>query len=285
MDKLNLKNKICIVTGANSGVGKETTRQLVEQGVHVVMVVRNKEKGLRAFEEIKSITKKDTLDLMICDFASQKSIRFFVVEFKKKYTRLDLLINNHGSMVNKKSFTEDNIETTFAVNHLGYFLLTNLLLDLLKKSSHSRIINVSSGAYVAIKKWSLDDYNWNKRKFSSFYAYGESKLYNIMFTQELAKQLKDTGITVNTYTPGFTRTNFGKTTLLMKISLVLMFPFSHSATKAAKTAIYLALSPELTNVTGKYFQNGKIKEISDFAKNDILQKELWDLSSQLTNLQ
>ncbi|HUT81905.1 MAG TPA: SDR family oxidoreductase [Candidatus Bathyarchaeia archaeon] len=280
-----LRNKICIVTGANSGVGKETTRQLVELGAHVVMVVRNKEKGLLALEEIKNSTRKDTLDLLICDFASQKSIRSFVTDFKKKYTRLDLLVNNHGLMNNKKLLTEDNIETTFAVNHLGYFLLTNLVLDLLKKSAPSRIINVSSGAYAAIKKWSLSDYNWETRKFSSFGAYGESKLYNIMFTQELAKQLKDFDVTVNTYTPGFTRSNFGKTTLLMKISLVLLFPLSHSPSKAAKTAIYLASSPELANITGKYFQNGKLKEISDFAKNEKLHRELWDLSLQLTNLQ
>ncbi|MHA1171251.1 MAG: SDR family NAD(P)-dependent oxidoreductase, partial [Candidatus Heimdallarchaeota archaeon] len=144
-----MKSKICIVTGANSGVGKETAKQLAELDAQVIMVVRNEEKGRLALEEIKAETGKTSLDLMICDFASQKSIRDFAKKFKEKYKRLDILVNNHGTMPSKKILTEDGIESAFAINHLGYFLLTNLLLDIIKTSSPARIINVCSGSYAA----------------------------------------------------------------------------------------------------------------------------------------
>ncbi|HUU77350.1 MAG TPA: SDR family NAD(P)-dependent oxidoreductase [candidate division Zixibacteria bacterium] len=279
-----MKNKICLVTGANSGVGKETAKQLAELDAHVVMVVRNETKGRQALEEIKSSTRKESLELMICDFSSQKSIRTFVSSFLKKNDRLDVLVNNHGLMSNKKIITEDGYESTFAVNHLGFFLLTNLLLDLLKKSAPSRIINVSSGAYGAVRKWSLDDYNWDARKFSSFRAYSESKLYNIMFTQELAHRLKDSKITVNAYSPGFTRSNFGKTNFIMKASLVLMFPFAKSPAKSAKTAIYLASSSELENISGKFFESSKIKKTNEMANDKDFRNELWELSEKLVQI-
>ena len=282
MVKMNsLKDKICIVTGANSGVGKETVKQLIELDAFVIMVVRNETKGKKALEEIKLSTGKDSLDLMICDFSSQKSIREFAKEFLKKYDKLDILVNNHGLMVDKKTLTNDGLEMTFAVNHLGYFLLTKLLLDLLKKSAPSRIINVSSGAYAAVRKWNLEDHNWDKRKFSSFGAYSESKLYNIMFTKFLADLLKSDKITVNTYTPGFTRSNFGKTNFIMKASTVLMFPLARSPSKSAKTAIYLATSPEMKDITGEYFVNKKIKKTNAMANDKGLQKELWELSETL----
>jgi len=280
----SMKNKICLVTGANSGVGKETAKQLAELDAHVVMVVRNETKGRQALEEIKSSTRKESLELMICDFSSQKSIRTFVSSFLKKNDRLDVLVNNHGLMSNKKIITEDGYESTFAVNHLGFFLLTNLLLDLLKKSAPSRIINVSSGAYGAVRKWSLDDYNWDARKFSSFRAYSESKLYNIMFTQELAHRLKDSKITVNAYSPGFTRSNFGKTNFIMKASLVLMFPFAKSPAKSAKTAIYLASSSELENISGKFFESSKIKKTNEMANDKDFRNELWELSEKLVQI-
>ena len=157
-----MREKICIVTGANSGVGKETVKQLVNLDAHVIMVVRNEIRGKKALEEIKNTTGKDSIDLMICDFSSQKSIREFVQNFSKKYKQLDVLINNHGLMNYKRALTEDGFEMTFAVNYLGYFLLTKLLLNIIKKSPSSKIINVSSDAYAYVRKWSLDDYNWEQ---------------------------------------------------------------------------------------------------------------------------
>lgn len=277
-----MKDKICIVTGANAGIGKATVKQLVELGIYVVMVVRNEEKGKQALEEIKTATGKDSMELMICDFASQESIRTFTSEFKKKYKKLHILINNHGLMTNKKRLTDDGFESTFGVNHLGYFLHTNLLLDVIKKTPGARIINVSSGAHAGAKKFNLDDYNFDKRHFFSFSAYSDSKLYNIMFTYHLAEKLKDTGITVNSYSPGFTRTNFNNYSLAMRIMTFFMIPLMKSADKAAKTATYLATSEEVANITGKFFEDMKEKSTSDLSYDKNLQKQLWDVSEKLT---
>ncbi|MFW9923281.1 MAG: SDR family NAD(P)-dependent oxidoreductase [Candidatus Thorarchaeota archaeon] len=277
-------NKISIVTGANSGLGKATARLLVENNFHVVMVVRNKDKGIKAIKDLQLKTGKNTMELMLCDFSSQKSIRNFVNEFKKKYSRLDLLINNHGAVFDNKALTEDGLERTFAINYLGFFLLTNLLKDLLISSSPSKIINVSSGAYAATKKWPLQDYNYTSRKFSSFRAYSESKLYCIMFTYYLAKELSSKGITVNAYSPGFTKTNFGSGSVLMKLSMLIAYPFGKSPLKSAETALYLSTSSEVESYSGYYFENKKIKETSELTHNEILQKELWGVSEKLVNL-
>ena len=279
-----MENKLCLITGANSGVGKATTTKLAELNAQIVMVVRNKQKGETVKNEIIQLTKNNNIDLMICDFASQNSIRNFAENFLAKYNHLDILINNHGVMLPHKILTEDEIESTFAINHLGYFLLTNLLLDLLKSGSQTRIINVSSGAHAAVRSNPFNDYNYNNRKFSGFKAYAESKLANIMFTYYLADKIKKEKITVNTYSPGFTRTNFARDYKLMRIANLLMFPFSHSAEKGAKTGVCLASSSQLSEVTGKYFIKGKIKKTSKLSYNKEFQKQLWDLSSKLTNL-
>ena len=285
MKEFSLKDKICIVTGANSGLGKATTQQLVERDAYVVMVVRNEVKGIKALEEIKKKTRKDSMEIMICDFSSQKSILEFVNVFKKKFKRLDVLINNHGLVNQNRDLTDDGLEKTFAVNYLAFFHLTKLLEDLLITSAPSRVINVSSGAYMAIKKWPLDDYNWDRRKFSVFGAYAESKLYVNMFSYYLAEQLKNKGVTVNAYSPGFTRTNFGSGSWLMKMSMLIAYPFGKSPLKASKTAIYLASSPIIENKTGLYFEKLKEKETNPLTHNKTYQEDLWNLSMKLTNLE
>ncbi|NHJ31455.1 MAG: SDR family oxidoreductase [Asgard group archaeon] len=279
-----MKGKICIVTGANSGVGKETAKQLVELDAHVIMVVRNAEKGRIALEEIKKETGKDLLELMICDFASQKSIRDFAKRFREKYNRLEILVNNHGVMPAKKTLTEDGIESTFAINHLGYFLLTNLLLDMIKASSPARIINVCSGSYGAVRKIRLDDYNFDKRRFSWFKAYSESKLYNVMFTLDLADRLKNSEVTVNTFTPGFTLTNLGQSLRSMRLITKLRSRKAASPSDAAKIAIYFATSQEMEGVSGKYFMKMDMKKTTEIAQNKKLQRELWNLSKKLTKM-
>ncbi|MBK5113334.1 MAG: SDR family NAD(P)-dependent oxidoreductase [Candidatus Heimdallarchaeota archaeon] len=279
-----MKDKICIVTGANSGVGKETAKQLAELDAQVIMVVRNAEKGQLALEEIKAETGKTSLDLMICDFASQKSIRDFVEKFREKYDRLDILVNNHGVMPSKKHLTEDGLESTFAINHLGYFLLTNLLLDLIKASSPARILNVCSGSYGAVRKNRLDDYNFVKRRFSWFKAYSESKLYNVMFTLDLADRLRNLDVTVNTFTPGFTLTNLGQSLRSMRLITKLRSRKAASPSDAAKIAVYFATSQEMEDVSGKYYMKMEMKETTEIARDKKLQKELWDLSEKLTNI-
>jgi NAD(P)-dependent dehydrogenase (short-subunit alcohol dehydrogenase family) len=279
-----VKCKICIVTGANSGIGRETAKQLAELDAHVIMVVRNEEKGRTALEEIKEETGKDSLDLMICDFASQKSIRNFVEKFKEKYNRLDILVNNHGVMPSNKTLTEDGIESAFAINHLGYFLLTNLLLDMIKASSPARILNVCSGSYGAVRKIRLDDYNFDKRRFSWFKAYSESKLYNVMFTLDLADRLKNSNVTVNTFTPGFTLTNLGQSLRSMRLIKKLRSRKAASLSEAAKIAIYFATSQEMDGVSGKYYMKMDMKETTKIAQDKRSQRELWDLSEKLTKI-
>lgn len=285
MKKLHsLKDKICIVTGANSGLGKATTQHLAELDAKVIMVVRNREKGEKAIKEIRKKTQKGILELMICDFSSQKSIREFATNFKEKYNQLDILINNHGAVFSKKELTEDGIERTFATNYLGYFLLTNLLLDLLLESAPAKILNVSSGAYAATKEWVLADYNYDNRLYFSFKAYSESKLYDIMFTYYLADKLKEEEVTVNSYSPGFTKTNFGSGSFIMKLSMVLLSPFAKKPIKATKTAIKLVASPEFDQKSGLFLEDGKVKKTTEITYNKEYQKELWQLSKKLTNL-
>jgi len=281
-----MKNKICIVTGANSGTGKATSKLLLELDARVIMVVRNEQRGLTALNEIKEETGKDSVDLTICDFASPDSIKNFASDFKKKYDKLDVLINNHAIVLPTKHFTKEGIESTFAINHIGYFHLTTLLLDVLKASAPSRIINVASGWFRKVKKWPLSDYNCETRLYSPFKAYAETKLYNIMFTKDLAERLSGTGVTVNSYSPGYTRTRIGSQYWgpLKLISVYVGFMFGRSPEKSAKTAIFLASSPKVSNLSGEYFRDCKVHKTSDLSNNKQLQKELWDLSEKLTKM-
>src|SRR5882762_5696820 len=182
-----LTGKKCLVTGANAGIGMETARGLAEMGAAVVMVCRDRERGEAAQREIKQSTGNNAVELMVCDLASQASIRQFAEDFKQRHDRLDVLVNNAGVLLRERSLNEDGIESTFAVNHLGYFLVTNLLLDVLKKSAPSRIVNVSSTAH---KYGKIDIGGWVAgRNYSAFGAYSNSKLANVLFTYELARRL------------------------------------------------------------------------------------------------
>jgi NAD(P)-dependent dehydrogenase (short-subunit alcohol dehydrogenase family) len=280
-----MKNKIVIVTGANAGIGKATSLKLAEMGAHVVMVCRNKKKGEKTLLEIQEETKNKNLELMLCDFASLKSINNFVKEFKDKYERLDVLINNHGLVSLIKSKTEDKIETTFAVNHLGYFSLTLQLLDLIKASTHSRIVNVSSSANYKVKKLELDDYNCEKRPYVFMRAYQESKLYNIMFTFYLAEKLDGKDVTVNCLHPGFVKTQIGLNNFFLRLITPLAKYRGVTPEEGSKTSVYLATSPELNEVTGKYYHKMKERDPNKLAFDKDMQKKLWDFSLKLTNLQ
>jgi len=279
-----MNDKVVIVTGANAGIGRATTQKLAEMDAHVVMVCRNKKKGEKALQEIQKKTQNKNLDLMICDFASLKSINNFAKDFKKRYNHLDVLINNHGAFFIKKSKTEDGIEPTFAVNHLGYYSLTLQLLDIIKASSPSRIINVASSSHYRVKNVYLDDYNYVRRQYSMMNAYGESKLYNIMFTFHLAEKLKGTDVSVNCLHPGFVKTNIGLNHFLLRLLSPLVKFKAMSPEEGAKTSIYLASSSEIEGVSGKFFTKMKEKEPNKLAFDKKLQKELWDLSLDLTNL-
>jgi NAD(P)-dependent dehydrogenase (short-subunit alcohol dehydrogenase family) len=279
-----MKDKIVIVTGANAGIGKETALKLAEMGTHVILVCRNEKKGIKALEEIREKTSSENLDLMICNFASIGSINNFVKKFKKKYKKLDVLINNHGAFAIRKKLTEDNVETTFAVNHLGYFSLTLQLLDLLKASSYSRIVNVASSSNYSVKSLNIEDHNWKKRKYKMMAAYAESKIYNIMFTFLLSEKLKGTGVIANCLHPGYVKTNIGLNHFLLRLLRPLVKTGAISLEEGAKTSLYLATSEEMKGVTGVYYHRMKLREPNKLALDQKAQKELWDISMKLTEL-
>jgi len=279
-----MKNKIVVVTGANAGIGKETALRLAEMGAHVILVCRNEKKGIKALEEIREKTSNENLDLMICNFASLSSINNFVKEFKEKHKKLDVLVNNHGTFSIRKALTEDGVEITFAVNHLGYFSLTLQLLDLLKASSYSRIVNVASSSNYSVKSLNIDDYNWEKRRYKMMDAYAESKIYNIMFTFLLSEKLEGTGIAVNCLHPGYVKTNIGLNHFLLRLIAPLVKVGAISTEEGAKTSLYLATSEEVEGVTGVYYHRMKLRKPNKLSFDKKAQQELWDLSLKLTNL-
>ena len=286
-----IKGKICIITGSNSGIGKETAVALAKMGATIVMVVRDRERGENARREIVEQTGNNSVDLMICDLSSMSSIRKFVEEFKEKYDRLDVLINNAGASYNKRELTSEGFERNFAVNYLGPFLLTHELLGLLKSSAPSRIINVSSGL-AKNGRVDLDDLqneNYNEKKFyspSRSPGYDNAKLMLMMFTYELARRLKGSGVTANVLMPGFTATNLGKGSgsLSSYIMFKMVRPMQQSAKKGAETSIYLASSDEVKEISGKCFAKKKEVASCPMSYDEELQKRLWSKTESMLHL-
>jgi len=274
-----MNGKICMVTGANAGIGKVTARELAKMGAHVVMVCRSAERGEAAKKEVEQ-TATGQVDLMIADLSSQASIRALAATYLEKYDRLDVLINNAGVLFMERSESVDGLEMTFALNHMGYFLLTDLLLDRIKASAPARIVNVSSMAHSrgAIN---FDDLQ-AEQKFGGMDVYSSSKLANILFTTELARRLNGTGVTANSLHPGFVRSNFGDNNgRLMKIVMPIAKLFAINTDKGAETSIYLASSPEVEGVTGKYFVKKKAVTPSEAAQETAVAERLWQVSEAL----
>lgn len=275
-----INEQTIIVTGANSGIGKVTARELARMGAQIILACRSAERGNAALEMIKQETGNDDVHLLLVDLSSQASIEAFSAEFRDRFDRLDVLVNNAGGYFRERHETVDGLELTFGLNHMGYFLLTTSLLDLLKASAPARIVNVSSGAHH-MGSFDFDDYN-REGKYRGFPAYGQSKLANILFTYELARRLEGTGVTVNALHPGFVATNFSKNNgLLAKVAMTLMRPFALSEDKGAETSIYLASSPEVEGVTGAYFEKKKAIKSSSASYDEEAQRRLWQLSEKL----
>jgi NAD(P)-dependent dehydrogenase (short-subunit alcohol dehydrogenase family) len=284
-----MQGKICLVTGSNSGIGKETALSLAKMGATVLMVVRNKERGKKAQKEIVKQSCNYSFDLMICDLSSMKSIRHFAEEFRKKYQRLDVLVNNAGAVYNKRETTPEGFERTFAVNYLGPFLLTHELLDILKSSFPSRIINVSSGL-AKDGRVNLDDLLGEnligKKAYSHAPFYANTKLMLILYTYELARRLQGSGVTANVLFPGFTATNLGKNSGSFRNSIMfkMVRPMQQSAKKGAETSIYLASSEEVNEITGKCFEKKKETTTCPASYDENLQKRLWIKTERLLGL-
>ena len=270
-----MKDKICLITGATDGIGKETARCLGKQNAQLILVGRNPEKGEKVQKKLIAITGNNQIDIMTADLSNMNTIQKLSAEIHKKYNKLNVLINNAGAFFSKREITDDGFEKTFALNHLGYFLLTKLLLDLIKKGKNPRIINVASGAHIGA---TLDfDNLQGKNDYSGWAAYKRSKLMNIMFTYKLAELLKDTPITVNTLHPGFVRTRFGdNNTGIVGIGLNLAKKIGAiSIKKGAETSVFLATSPTVKGVSGKYFVKCKPEKSSSSSYNKSDIDRLW----------
>ncbi|MGI5849878.1 MAG: SDR family oxidoreductase [Christensenellales bacterium] len=278
------QNSVVIVTGANSGMGKATCLAIARHGANVVMLCRSRSRGEHALKEVREISKSSRIELMICDLGDKESIEDFCMQFKKKYHRLDVLVNNAGVLRLGYHKTADGFEQHFGVNHLGHFLLTNRLLDLLVRSAPSRIINVSSCAHK-IGRIHFNDVDLNKN-YSVWRGYAQSKLANVLFTYELAERLAGTGVTANCLHPGIVATNivvnrdngFGK--LIARLQrMIFTLPEI-----GIQTAIYLAASPEVEGVSGRYFCRSKAVLSSKRSYDKSAAKKLWELSEKMMGL-
>ena len=281
---MTMQGKICLITGSTNGIGKSTAQELARMGATVVIVGRNAQKTAQVVEEIRAASGNNTVDSLLADLSSQQEVRRLAHDFKSKYAQLHVLLNNAGVTFTTRQLSVDGIEMTFALNHLAYFLLTNLLLETIKASTPARIINVSSDAHSGGK---IDfDNLQGERSYSSFGPYGNSKLANILFTTELARRLEGTGVTGNALHPGLTSTGFGKNNpgLLMKIMGVVVPLIARSPEKGAATSIYLASSPEVQSITGKYFVDCKVTQPAPQAADRTVARRLWDVSAEMVHL-
>lgn len=300
--KPDLTGQIHLVTGATSGIGIPTAIALAAQGAHVVIVGRDPDKTLATQKEVQAMSGNPQVDFLLADLSSQASIRTLAEAVKKRYEQLHVLVNNAGGVFMEREETVDGLEWTLAVNHLAYFLLTGLLLDLLKATPQSRIVNVASRAHESYKPLKQGGFWLNTRyqvhedpidgmaelqmeKYSGIQAYCQSKLANIMFTASLARKLEGHSVTANCLHPGVIATGFGRNNSgIMKWLVSLASPFLLSPEQGAQTTIHLASAPEVANISGKYFDKKKVVKSTPLSNNTDAQDKLWWVSERLTGL-
>lgn len=275
-----LKGKTVLVTGATAGIGKQTALDLAKRGAHVVIVGRNEEKTRQVVAGLKEQSGNGQVDFLLGDLSLLAQVRRVAADFQARFGALHVLINNVGLVVLSREETSEGHERTFATNHLGVFLLTSLLLPSLQKSGAGRVVTVSSDAHRGAAL-DFDDLEL-KQGYSSFRAYGRSKLMNILFTRELARRVKAQGITANALHPGMVASDFMKKPgVFGAVGNVFMALFGISVQKGAATSVYLASSAEVNGVTGDYFYKCKVKRPSKAAQDDETARRLWDVSEVL----
>lgn len=276
-----MAGKQVLITGGNSGIGLETAVGLARLGATVSIVSRDRARGEAAVDEIRRRGAADDVRLFVADLSARREVRRLAADVDAALPRLDVLVNNAGAIVGEHRLTEDGLETTFAVNHLAYFLLTQLLLDKLRASAPSRIVNVASNAHRRTT-FDISDLQF-ERGYNSWKAYCSSKFANIIFTYELAHRLEGTGVTVNCLHPGVVATNFGRSgTGLFRLLVGFVRPLLINSERGAATSIYLASSPEVEGVTGKYFVNSREARSTDQTYDRDLWHRLWEESERLT---
>jgi retinol dehydrogenase 14 len=291
---VDLTGRRVLVTGANSGIGLEACVRFAQMGAHVSMVARDRAKAEAARADVVARARRAlgasashrvrTPEVLICDMASQSSIRALADEVLRTHARLDILINNAGSVSPSRELTPDGIERTFAVNHLGYFLLTNLLLDLIVRSAPARIVNTSSIGHRR-GTMPLDDLFFDKEPYAIMKAYGRSKLANVLFTRELARRLRGQGVTVNCLHPGAVSTNIWSHAMWWARPILAVAKlFMVTPEKGGERIVYLATSPEVEGKTGGYYDNDRLVDPSPLAQDDDLAAKLWNVSANLVKL-
>ncbi len=279
-----MQDKICLITGANAGIGQQTALELAQMGATVVIVARDPQRGEAARAAIAATTGNPRVELLQADFASPPSIHAMATAFAARYDRLDVLVNNAGVYLTGRETTADGLERTFAVNHLGYFMTTLLLWPSLLAAPSARVINLSSDAHRQAKL-NLDDLQ-NERKYAGFRAYAQSKLANVLFTYELDRRRGNAPVTVNAVHPGFVASNFGRNNRgVIGLVMTRLVPlFAKSVVEGAATSVYLASSPEVAGVSGRYFVDCRPVKSAPQSYDRTAAERLWAVSEQLTGL-
>ncbi len=283
--------KRILITGATNGIGKQAALELAKMGASLVIIGRDEIKTVKVARDIMQVSGNTDIDILVADLSSMEEIRRIASEFRQKFNRLDVLLNNAGALFSKFETSVDGYEMTFALNHFSYYLLTMLLLDIIKLTARdhgeARIINVSSSAHSAAGNdgLRLDAIN-DRSQFRAFRVYGGSKLANLLFTYQLARRLEGAGISVNAAHPGLVNTGFGDNmTGFMRYLFGLMKKVAgRSPQKGAETLIYLAASPEVAGISGKYFIDKQQKRSSDISYDEEQQRALWDYSANATGV-
>ncbi|MEF8873463.1 MAG: SDR family oxidoreductase [Candidatus Thermoplasmatota archaeon] len=280
---MELKDKTCMVTGANSGIGKLTAERFADRKAKVIMLCRNKGRCEKAKRNIIKTTQNEDVELLLCDLSSMSSVREAVKTFKERYSELPVLMNNAGLISSNREITEEGNEKTFATNYLGHFLLTYLLIPVMKDSP-AEIINVTSGAHKS-GNLNFDDLQLKEpSNFSSWRAYSNSKLAQVMFTYTLSRKLKKHPISVNSFHPGVVNSHFGNGTFFTKIFYTLFFFLMRDPEDPAKDIVKIITDPKYQNVTGKYFSKSKMKNSSNDSYDVKAQKKLWRESKRLVGV-
>jgi NAD(P)-dependent dehydrogenase (short-subunit alcohol dehydrogenase family) len=284
----DMKGKTVVVTGANSGIGFETAAGLAAMGARVVVTARNADKGRAAVSAITQRLGGDAqVQLVVFDLADLASVRRGAAEILELAPRLDVLVNNAGLILTERAETVDGYEATFATNHLGPFLLTNLLLDRVTGSAPSRIVNVASSAHGAARQGIPFDDLQSEKRYRGMRVYGQSKLANILFTLELARRLEGSGVTANSLHPGTVRTGYGRdgdARGFLAFGIMISSGFFLSPAKGARTSIYLASSPDVEGISGQYFVKCRAKQPRRWAQDPEAARRLWRVSEELVGL-
>jgi len=279
----NMGGKLCLVTGGTAGIGLSTAKVLAQRGADVILLGRDEKRGRAAVAELERATGRTTKFVSV-DLSDQQAIRQFASWLDSTYPRLDVLVNNAGAMFGRRQLSADGIEMTFALNHLSYFMMSNLLLPSLQAAGRARIVNVASRAHVGV---SIDFADLqSERRYGGWQAYKRSKLCNLLFTYELSRRLKGTPITANALHPGFVSSEIGvRNGWTVRFVWNLLTLIASSPERGAETSIYLASSPEVESISGKYFVKSRMQPSSRVSYDPVSAQRLWDVSASLAKLE